>query len=128
MRTFKDITTIGEYLAAQEHIISDDPYRRARAWMPALPATRLPGLPAAPVPSAVRSITAAPTLFVIMPFSEPWSDSTYELIHQAVRQIDTPHEALRLYRADEIAEPGQITQQVKDAIGSPMWSSLTLRT
>lgn len=118
MPTFKDITTIGEYLAVQERIISDDPYRRARAWTPALPATRLSGLPAATAPSAASGNATALALFVIMPFSEPWSDSTYELIRQAVRQIDTPHGALRLYRADEIAEPGQITQQVKEAIGS----------
>jgi nucleoside 2-deoxyribosyltransferase len=53
-----------------------------------------------------------------MPFNEPWSDGTYSLIRRAVRQIDAPEDALRLYRADEIAEPGQITQQVRDAIGS----------
>jgi hypothetical protein len=119
MPAFKDITTIGGYLAAQERIISDDPYRRARARTPALPATRLPALHAAPAPAAASgSATARPALFVIMPFSEPWSDSTHALIRQVVRQIDTPHGALRLYRADGIAEPGQITQQVKDAIGS----------
>jgi hypothetical protein len=72
MPAFKDITTIGEYLAAQERIISDDPYRRARAWTPALPATRHPGvLPAKPL-SAARGNTTPPALFVIMPFSARW--------------------------------------------------------
>ena len=57
-------------------------------------------------------------LFVIMPFSEPWSEGTYALIRRAVRQIGAPKGALSLLRADEIAEPGQITQQIKEAIGS----------
>jgi hypothetical protein len=116
---FKDITTIDDYIAAQERIISDDPYRRASGWRPALPATHLPGLRATGPPPAVGDSTPAHAdLFVIMPFSEPWSDGTYALIRRAVRQIDAPEGALRLYRADEIAEPGQITQQVTDAIGS----------
>src|SRR5262249_39087160 len=107
------------YLTAQERIISEDPYRRAKAWTPALPATRLPGPRAAPAPShAAGGTPARAGLFVIMPFSEPWSDSTYALIGQAVRQIDAPPETLHLYRADEIAEPGQITQQIKEAIRS----------
>jgi hypothetical protein len=119
MPAFKNITTIGEYLAAQESIIRDDPYRRAREWTPALPATRLPGLPAATVlPVAGGNAAAHADLFVIMPFSEHWSDGTYALIRRAVGRIDAPDGALRLYRADEIAEPGQITQQVKVAIGS----------
>jgi hypothetical protein len=31
-------------------------------------------------------------------------------------RLDAPDDALHLYRADEIAEPGQITQQIKDSI------------
>ena len=117
---FKNITTIDEYLAAQEHIISADPYRRAGAWKPALPAIRLPGLRAtASAPPAMRDdALARADLFVIMPFSEPWSEGTYALIRRTVRQIAAPEGALSLYRADEIAEPGQITQQIKEAIGS----------
>ena len=119
MPAFKNTTTLHPDLAAQERIISEDPYRRARAWTPTLPATRLPGLHAAPAPSAAAgNAPACADLFVIMPFSDPWSDGTYALIRRAVRQIDTPEGALDLYRADEIAEPGQITQQVKEAIGS----------
>ena len=95
-------------------IIRDDPYRRLRQWTPA---TQLPGLPAATVPPAASGNAAAGAdLFVIMPFSEPWSDGTYAFFRRAVGQIDAPDGALRLYRADEIAEPGQIRQQVKAAI------------
>lgn len=116
---FKNIATIGEFLAAQEGIIQDDPYRRGRGWTPALPATRPPGLSAAAVlPATSGNAATRADLFVIMPFSEPWSDGTYALIRRAVGQIDAPDGALRLYRADEIAEPGQITQQVKAAIDS----------
>jgi nucleoside 2-deoxyribosyltransferase len=34
----------------------------------------------------------------------------------AVSQLDPPASGVRLYRADEIADPGQITGQVKEAI------------
>ncbi|MGO9077666.1 MAG: hypothetical protein ACLQDY_01290 [Streptosporangiaceae bacterium] len=115
---FKDIASIGGYLAAQERIISHDPYRRA-GWRPALPANPFAGSAAPAVPPA--DIVAVPDeieLFVIMPFSETWSAGTYAFIRRAVERLDTPAGTFRVYRADEIAEPGQITQQIKDSIAT----------
>jgi hypothetical protein len=51
-----------------------------------------------------------------MPFGESWSDGNYAFIRRAVAKLDVPEGGFRLYRADEIAEPGQITDQIKDAI------------
>jgi hypothetical protein len=119
MPAFKNITTIAEYLTAQERIISDDPYRRAREWKPALPVTEQPVLRMLRTAPAVVSAASGRTeLFVIMPFTEPWSDGTYAFIRRTVRRIDPSQGELSLYRADEIAKPGQITQHVKDAIAA----------
>ena len=56
-------------------------------------------------------------LFVIMPFGQAWSDGTYAFIRRAVSKLEIP-EQVHLYRADEITAPGQISEQVKDAITS----------
>jgi nucleoside 2-deoxyribosyltransferase len=119
MPAFKNITTIAEYLTAQERIISDDPFRHAREWKPALPATELPGLRMPRTAAAVVSTASdRAELFVIMPFTEPWSEGTYAFIRRTVRRIVPSTEELSLYRADEIAKSGQITQQVKEAIAA----------
>jgi hypothetical protein len=51
-----------------------------------------------------------------MPFGATWSDGTYAFIRRSVAKLDAPTGGFRLYRADEIAEPGQITDQIKEAI------------
>jgi hypothetical protein len=115
---FKDIASIGGYLVAQEHIIGNDPYRHAR-WRPALPANPLVGLAAPAVPPAGIATESGPIeLFVIMPFSEAWSAGTYAFIRRTVERLDAPAGTFHLYRADDIAEPGQITQQIKDSIAN----------
>ena len=54
-------------------------------------------------------------IFVIMPFGEKWSDSTYAMLQEAARLIPA-NPPIRLERADEIAKPGRITLQIEDAI------------
>ncbi|MGP8008922.1 MAG: hypothetical protein ACLPKZ_01505 [Acidimicrobiales bacterium] len=54
-------------------------------------------------------------VFVIMPFQEPWSDATYELIKAAIELV--PGEPkLRALRSDEIDVHGDITNQIIEAI------------
>jgi len=53
-----------------------------------------------------------------MPFRETWSAGIYAFIRRTVGRLEAPEGALHLYRADEIAEPGQISQQIKDAIAA----------
>jgi len=55
-------------------------------------------------------------IFVIMPFSDEFED-VYAMIADSVREISQRH-SLQLIplRADEIAEPGRITDQVLRAI------------
>jgi hypothetical protein len=54
-------------------------------------------------------------VFVIMPFSEEWSASTYAMIRQAVDSIDLPS-PIEVTRADDIRVPGRITDQIMQEI------------
>jgi len=53
------------------------------------------------------------TAFVVMPFREDWSDGVHAFIGRAVKRLDGK---MRTLRADEIALPGRITQQIIAAI------------
>lgn len=115
MPAFKDVETLDDYLSAQAAIIADD---RERFPRPAAPLLTPPLAGLAPrmglaVPVRPRATTG---IFVIMPFGEPWSDGTYAFIRRAVGKLDPPVGEGSLYRADDIAEPGQITTQIKQAI------------
>jgi hypothetical protein len=69
---FKDITSIEDYLAAQQRIISADPYRRSQQ-RSALPVSPFAGLTTPPAqPQSAQASPGSTEIFVIMPFSEPW--------------------------------------------------------
>lgn len=113
---FRTVTTLDDYLAAQEKIITGA--REASGWTHAV---RI-GSPITTTAfrdsrAASQPDTAPAELFVIMPFGEAWSDGTYVFIRRAVARMDIAAEDVHLYRADEIASPGQISEQIKDAIG-----------
>jgi nucleoside 2-deoxyribosyltransferase len=57
-----------------------------------------------------------PYVFILMPFEESWSDRVHAAISAACEQAATTHEALDWDRADDIAEPGRITDQIIAAI------------
>lgn len=117
MPYFRDVTTIDDYLAAQAKIINADRKLYGSVPPPALPIMspfdEASEQRVIPSPAGVRTRV---DLFVIMPFGEIWSDGTYAFIRRAVARLEPPEEGLHLYRADEIAAPGQITDQIKDAI------------
>ena len=109
MPAFRDITTIQDYLNAQTKIINKD-------WLYSMPRhSSLMGA-ATQAASPATTVTSA-DLFVIMPFGQAWSDGTYAFIRRAVNKLEISQQA-HLYRADEITTPGQISEQVKDAITS----------
>ena len=53
-------------------------------------------------------------LFVFMPFTEPWLDGSYSFIRRVVAPLGASQGQLYLYRADEIAVPGRITDQIRE--------------
>ena len=116
MPAFKNVATVHDYLAAQKQIITDD--RKAYDRIAAMPIQSAPGTVMTRFAQAHSpAANARPAeLFVIMPFGESWSDGTYAFIRRAVAKLDIRAGQVHLYRADEIALPGQISDQIKDAI------------
>jgi nucleoside 2-deoxyribosyltransferase len=46
----------------------------------------------------------------------PAATGVYDFIRRSVEQLGAPEGVLRLYRADDIADPGKITDQIERAI------------
>lgn len=60
---------------------------------------------------ATTSLAPEPSVFIVMPFGEPWSDATHALMEEALLRVRDVR-PIRWIRADEIAEPGRITDQI----------------
>lgn len=103
MPGFGGVESIDGYLSAQARMMAEArrPLRGAAAEV------ALPELPASPSTLEV---------FVLMPFREPWSDDVYAFIQRAQDRMGASIGAVHLYRADDIAAPGRITQQIEEAI------------
>lgn len=89
IRLYRGIGHIGEYLA-----LRPDPPQRA--W-------------AAPPPTE-------PYVFVLMPFQTEWSTNVKSTIGQVCDRLAERFDGLRWERADDITEPGRITDQIISAI------------
>jgi hypothetical protein len=89
VRRYRDVGNIDEYLARRPDL------SRPR-WEP---------------PPAVE-----PYVFVLMPFEESWSANVRDEINQACQQTALHIVGLRWQRADDITEPGRITDQIVSAI------------
>ncbi len=63
------------------------------------------------MPSAVE-----PYVFVLMPFDTEWSANVKDVVAQACEQIALRFAGLRWERADDITDPGRITDQIINAI------------
>ena len=100
MPGFAQVQTIDDFVAAQDRIMRET-YERGGHW---------------PSGQPVASATKQLKVFVLMPFSEPWSDDVYDFIRRAAERSGAPKDALHVYRADDIERPGRITQQIEDAI------------
>ena len=57
-------------------------------------------------------------VFIAMPFGAPWSETIHATIVKACESLDSEGVVLHWQRADEIARPGKITDQIVDAINA----------
>ena len=117
MPAFRPVASVAEYLEAQEQIVRGDADRREAKGMVS-PA--LAGAPAEAL-STTGTRSASPQIlrvFVVMPFGQSWSGGIYAYVRRAVSRLGAPDESIHVFRADEIAEPGHITEQIKSAIRS----------
>ena len=115
MPAFKNVDTITDYLADQERLVLQD---RHRFDWPPEPASDLFGVAglATSDPLPVRSVSETVNAFVVMPFSQLWSNEVYAFVRKAVTMLGATDGAVHVYRADDIAEPGQITEQIKQSL------------
>jgi hypothetical protein len=115
MPAFKDVATVKDYLTAQAKIIDND--RKIYGPVAELLGRSFFGTAASQAAQTTAPAATATTadFFVIMPFGQAWSDGTYAFIRRAIYKLENP-EQVHLYRADQIATPGQISEQIKDAI------------
>jgi hypothetical protein len=73
----------------------------------------VPERPGSAVP-AQAAVSAS--VLILMPFGEPWSENVHDTIKQACAEVATSVAGLTWLRADDIAEPGRITDQIINAI------------
>lgn len=58
----------------------------------------------------------APSIFIAMPFRPEWSNNVNDMIRQACSEVAQTVKDLTWRRADDISEPGRITDQIISAI------------
>jgi hypothetical protein len=68
--------------------------------------------PQPPSPRGFLAHTPQPSIFVVMPFKTPWANNVYDTIGQACREVAKTISGLTWQRADDIASPGRVTDQV----------------
>ncbi len=62
------------------------------------------------------AISRDPYLFILMPFTESWSQNVRDVIEQAARSVRQSHANLTWDRADDFTDAGRITDQIMRAI------------
>jgi hypothetical protein len=116
-RRFRGIASIDEYFQRQREIRNQDLQQFASV------AQRLRELPEGTSGDASAAESAAtdgaapaaprPTIFVMMPFGETWSQGVYDFIRRAIRTLGCNAQVVR---SDEISRPGKIDQQIIQTI------------
>lgn len=105
LRQLRGVTTIAEYLAA----------RHVRSEVAQTPTLVDPDVDeefvAAPASSST-STEDSPYIFILMPFGKSWSNEVRDSIFRACRSVAAKRAGLTWQRADDIAEPGRITDQI----------------
>jgi len=67
-------------------------------------------------PTFLAPAPPRPSIFVVMPFNPSWASNVYDSIGQACREVAQSVSGLQWIRADDIDEPGRITDQIVNAI------------
>jgi hypothetical protein len=112
LRKLRGVADVHQYLARRVPPLDRFGKKVPGAWDPPEPE-----LPAAMVASGalLDTETQNPYAFILMPFEESWSDRVHAAISAACEQVTTTH-AFDWERADDIAEPGRITDQILASI------------
>jgi hypothetical protein len=109
IRPYRRVETLEDYLATRRRIEGE-----AAAQYAAAPG--IPILEEAPGASAPGAADSEPYVFIAMPFGEQWSDALHEVIGETCKRLRAAGAVFVDQRADDIARPGRITDQILDAI------------
>ena len=114
-RRFRNVDTLDDYFKRQWSLLEES--QREFAAFTGVDATGRPVLGIS-VPSAEGSVEPrpidAPSVFVVMPFTEDWSTGVYDFIKRAVRSLGYRDD--HVIRADTITKPDRIDPQIIEAI------------
>lgn len=111
-RRFRDVESLDDYFSRQAELQTESQKDLAMLG-PVLTAS---GAPRAGPHGDGSDGSYAPTIFVVMPFSERWSTGVSDFIRRAVRSLG--YSDARVFRADDITKPGRINEQIIEAIES----------
>ncbi len=114
IRPYRRAQTLADYFAIRTRLDSPAEQQAHQAVaIPVIPGTEAPAtIPLSPAPAE------EPYVFIAMPFDEDWSNAVHACIARACEELRAEGVALRWQRADQIARPGRITEQIIDAITS----------
>jgi hypothetical protein len=114
IRWFENVHNLDDYDKAMKSLLSQ---LNANTFQ--VPAANFPVLTEPEIiiePETMPETAPDRYVFLIMPFHEPWSDATHELIKSAIELVPSEPK-LRTLRSDEIDVHGDITDQIIEAIG-----------
>lgn len=111
LRTLRSVTTIKQYLLTRQAKDGwGDPVTE-------MSAADLPAVSPEPLPAASPMATPEhPYIFILMPFREAWSSPVRDAINRCCTDLASERLNIECERADEIAKPGRITEQIIVAI------------
>jgi hypothetical protein len=114
-RRFRDVDTLDEYFERQWSLLEESQKEFAAFTEVDVAGRPVFGISAPSDEGTTESHpTDAPTVFVVMPFTEGWSTGVYDFIKRAVRSLGYRDD--HVIRADTITKPGRIDPQIIEAI------------
>lgn len=107
IRPYRRVDSLAEYLETRQRVaVAAENEARRRYESP----------PAVDVEPSNSAEDRRRYVFIAMPFQTSWSRAVHACIARACQSLDAEGLALHWQRADEIARPGRITEQIVDAI------------
>lgn len=110
LRALRSVATIKQYLRVRH---ATDSWGQPSVEFPAVDSPAV--APAHPTTTPVGT-SERPYIFILMPFGEGWSAPVRDAINRSCAELATEGLEIECERADEIAKPGRITEQIIEAI------------
>ena len=107
-RRFGSVETIDDYIA----LVQAGPPQAVTVELPEQQDLELSDEPPTQSALPAHQPEEGPYVFILMPFTEQWSEAVHEAISRSCGGVEVEKGVLSWERADDIAEPGRITDQI----------------